>query len=156
MPLSFSKIDYGYQDTIQNNYVVKELANAFMEDAKKYTEGNGLGSLSIDFGPNGEKHSIFMDAAKLLFTVKNGAFKEEKEWRLFAFENLNNIKGIQYRVSREALSPYLPLSIPVEAIVGITLGPTNTTPEHVVKAAIVQNGLDRVWVRTSNASYRNK
>lgn len=154
--LSFSKISYGFEDNTEIAPVVKQLADAFMADAKKYTEGNGFGSLSIDFGPNGEKHSIFIDAAKSLFTVKNGAFKEEKEWRLFAFENLNTIKGIQYRVSREALSPYLPLSIPTEAIVGITLGPTNTTTEHVVKAALTQNGLERVWVRTSNASYRNK
>jgi Protein of unknown function (DUF2971) len=156
MPLSFSKISYGYQDTTEISSVVRQLAAAFMDDAKEYNEGNDIGRLSINFGPNGEKHSIFMDAAKSLFTVKNGAFKEEKEWRLFSIENLNNIRGIQYRVSREALSPYLPLSIPIEAIVGVTLGPTNSTPERVVKAAVAQNGLDRVWVRTSNASYRNK
>ena len=156
VPLTFSKIFYGYENTAEINAVVKQLADAFMGDAKKYEEGDDYGSLSIDFGPKGEKHSIFASAAKSLFTVKNGAFKEEKEWRLFAFEKLSKIMGIKYRVSKEALSPYLPLSIPIDAIVGVTLGPTNSTPENVVKAVIIQNGLDRVWVRTSNASYRNK
>ena len=127
-----------------------------MEDAKKYKEGDGVGSLSIDFGAKGEKRSIYQDAARSLYTVKNGAFKEEKEWRLFAFEHLNKISGVKYRVNKEALSPYLPLTVPTEAIVGITIGPTNATPEHVVKAALVQNGFDRVWIRTSSASYRNK
>ena len=155
-PLSFSKISYGHHDIAEINSVVKQLSDAFKEDAIKYEEGDGYGSLSINFGSKGEKHSIFADAAKSLFTVKNGAFREEKEWRLFAFENLSRIVGVKYRVSKEALSPYLPLSIPIEAIVGVTIGPTNSTPEHVVKAVLLQNGLDRVWVRTSTASYRNK
>ncbi|MCU0821066.1 MAG: hypothetical protein MUC95_01155, partial [Spirochaetes bacterium] len=70
----------------------KKLAEAFLEDARKYSEHDGLGSLHIDFGKDGSKHAVYEDAARSLYTVKNGAFKEEKEWRIFMFKNVKFIE----------------------------------------------------------------
>jgi len=154
--LDLCKVIYGNQDNEEINAVVRQLAGAFSADAQKYTEGNGIGSLHIDFGPKGEKHALHESVARALFTVRNGAFREEREWRVFAYGSLNHIEGMNYRVSNETLSPYLKLSIPAAAIEGVTIEPTNSTPRHVVKAELTRNGLDQVWVKSSTASYRNK
>lgn len=81
--LQLTKIAYGYQDFEEINAIVRVLHDAFGEDARLYNESNDTGSIALDFGPNGEKHAKYENAAKSLFTVKNGAFREEKEWRLF-------------------------------------------------------------------------
>jgi hypothetical protein len=152
--LLLSKIAYGYQDNEEVINVVKQLSNAFSEDAAQYQEkGNGLGSMALKFTP--EKHVCQRLAARQLFTIKNGAFKEEKEWRLFLFCPMSDLESIEFRESHNLLSPFVRFKIPESTILGVTLGPTNPTPESVVEAALKQNGIN-AWVRWSNASYRNR
>lgn len=152
--LQLTKIAYGCQDIEEINSIVRMLHDAFGEDARLYNEFNGTGSIALDFGPNGEKHAKYENAAKSLFTVKNGAFSEEKEWRLFTYGNLSSISGVKLRGTGNAISPYIPITIPAEAVSQVTLGPTNRTPRHVLEFALKHNGLSSVSIKTSKASYQ--
>jgi hypothetical protein len=152
--LELTKIAYGDQDHDEINAIVRVLHEAFGEDAKLYSESNGTGDLTLDFGPNGEKHTKYEKAARSLFTAKNGAFREEKEWRLFTYGNLSSLGGVKLRGTGKALSPYLPIGIPEDAVSQVTLGPTNQTPRHVLEFALKHNGFPKVSIRTSHASYR--
>lgn len=152
--LHLAKIAYGYQDFDEINAIVRGLHDAFGEDAQLYREANGAGSLSLDFGPNGEKHAKYEEAAKSLFTAKNGAFREEKEWRLFTYGSISSIDGVKLRGTGKAISPYLPVSIPAEAVTQVILGPINQTPRHVLEFALKSNGLSDVSIRASTASYQ--
>jgi hypothetical protein len=152
--LQLTKIAYGYQDLEEIKAIVHVLDDAFGEDARLYNESNGTGSIKLNFGLNGEKHAKYENAAKSLFTVKNGAFREEKEWRLFTYGNLSSIGGVKLRGTGKAVSPYIPITIPAEAVSRVTLGPTNQTPRHVLKFALQHNGLSEVSIRASNASYQ--
>lgn len=150
--LSMMKVSYGYQDMEQVNDVVRALHAAFGDDAKKYQEGgDGTGSMSLEFTP--EKHEAQKDAARSLFTVKNGAFAEEREWRLFAFESIRKIVGVEFRESRGVLSPFIKLDIPADLIRCVRLGPTNKTSRRVIEEALKVSAID-CPVYTSNASYR--
>ncbi|MFP5478666.1 MAG: hypothetical protein ACLGIE_03095 [Alphaproteobacteria bacterium] len=140
------------QDWAQINALIKNLNDVFGSDAEKYQESpDGLGSVSLEF--TREKHERQRSTARELFTVKNGAFREEREWRLFVYDSMSNISDVEFRESRGTLSPYVRLKVPVDAIVGVTLGPTNKTSEAMVKAALEAYEVD-AWVKRSNASYR--
>lgn len=151
-PLTLSKISYGYQDHAEINAVVKELHDAFSSDADLYEEQDGFGHVLLNFTP--DKRLRQKEATRNLFTVKNGAFREEKEWRLFFFDSINEIRGAEFRESRNVLSPFVRLKIPADALLGVTLGPTNRTPISMVEAALKTYQIEG-WVRCSNASYRN-
>jgi Protein of unknown function (DUF2971) len=151
--LRFSKILYGDQDWLQVNAFIKSLHDAFGSDAEKYQESQGgIGSVTFQF--THEKHEKQRSTARELFTVKNGAFREEKEWRLFIYDSLSKIANVEFRESRGVLSPFVRMKVPVGAIVGVTIGPTNKTSESMVKAALEAYQVD-AWVKRSNASYRN-
>ncbi|WP_083792038.1 DUF2971 domain-containing protein [Roseobacter sp. GAI101] len=152
--LQLTKIAYGPQDTDEIGAIVDLLNNAFGEDARLYNESNGTGSMALDYGTNGEKQANYEKAARFLFTAKNGAFREEKEWRLFTYGNLFSIDGVKLRGTGKAISPYIPITIPAEAVLQVTLGPTNQTPQHVLKFALKHNGLSEVNIGASNASYQ--
>lgn len=152
--LELIKIAYGYQDIVKINATVQLLYDTFGEDARLYSESNGVGSISLDFGPNGEKHEKYEIAARSLFKVKNGAFREEKEWRLFTYGRLSSIEGVKLRGTGQAISPYLPITIPAEAVLKVTLGPTNQTPRHVLEFALTHNGLSDTEIMVSHASYQ--
>lgn len=152
LPLTMSKVYYGEKDIEQTNEVEKILHEAFGEDAAKYRQGpNGIGNVLLRFTP--EKHKKQQRAARSLFTIKNDAFSEECEWRLFTFESISKLSGVEFRESRGVLSPFVRLKLPVDAIRGVTLGPTNKTPIKTVKDALKTYGID-CHVSRSSASYR--
>lgn len=154
--LSLIKIFYGFQDHEEINQVIRILAGAFLPDADKYSETNGRGVMSIDFGKEGEKHQVFAEAVKALFTVKNGAFREEKEWRLFTVDHLGALENVEMRSTGKALSPYIPLVIPKQAVTSVTIGPTNKTDGVVLKYALEKYGYVTTNVETSTASYQDR
>lgn len=147
-----SKISYGGQDWGEINQVMKELHGAFGSDAENYHEEDGIGEMAIGYTP--EKHKRQRKAAQNLYTVKNGAFREEKEWRLFLFDSMRKIDNVEFRESSNGLSPFVRLKFSPDAISGITLGPTNRTPLSMIEAALEKYGIES-WVHSSNASYRN-
>ena len=154
--LYFEQVCYGSRDLGRTNEIVSQLAEAFMSDAEKFDRDvNGRISASLDITL--EKRKIQQQAARKLFTVKNHAFCEEKEWRLYLFENPIELKNLHYRVSDNLISPYVLISFPASAITGVSLGPSNPTPVSLVERILRQNDVE-AYVTPSEASYsgRNK
>lgn len=152
-PLTLSKISYGNQDRPEINDAAQTLYDAFTSDADLYDEGqDGVGGMSLRFTP--EKRLMQKDAVRKLFTVKNGAFKEEREWRFLLFDSINEIPNVEFKENRHVISPFVRLNLLEDALLGVTLGPTNRTPISMVEAALKTYGIEG-WVRRSNASYRN-
>ncbi len=153
LSVRFSKIAYGYQDIGRVTEVVKALHLAFSEDAAKFQlHPDGGGSFSLDLTP--EKTSRQENAAADLFTVKNGAFCEEREWRILAFNSPDRLgDALKFRVSQSQVSPYVCMPFPPDAIVGVTLGPTNPNSREMVEAALRRYKI-RASVAKSSASYR--
>ena len=154
--IGLSKVTYGRIEFEGFNDVIRKLHETFSDDSRKYAEANGYGSLKLDFGKHGEKHQKYAEAARALFTVKNPAFSEEQEWRLFSFGSLDSMNGVKIRSTGKSLSPYIPITIPKKAVLRVTVGPTNHTREYILKHALEVNGFDSVRVTTSKATYLNK
>lgn len=151
--LELTKIAYGGKDIDEINSIARTLGETFMADAERYEAANGVGYISVDWDA---ARIPYEKAARSLFTVKNGAFHEEKEWRLFTYGTLSSFEGVKLRGTGNALSPYLPVAIPTDSVARVTLGPVNKTPEHVLEFALESNGFNDVYVSQSRASYQTR
>lgn len=92
-----------------------------------------------------------------LYTLKNEAFSEEREWRLISFLTKNPYDHCLYRASTNRLIPYRVFELKqldAPAITEVIIGPKNSTPEYVVEMMLEQNGFAGVKVRRSSATYR--
>lgn len=112
----------------------------------------------------------YLNMISLLFSLKNPAFSEEKEWRILStmsktIPDGKSIKGgdysnpqrLDFRARGDHIVPYLPLKIPDDkkgCIREIILGPRNRTPEPVIRAALEKFGFHDVTIRRSAATYR--
>lgn len=102
---------------------------------------------------------------KLRYILKNSAFKEEHEWRLFCVRDKQlEDKDLEFFARRDALVPFysvclckdaegLPLTSPV--ITEVTLGPRNKTPIDVVHGILIRAGIKLPLdsIKNSDASY---
>lgn len=150
--LELTKVAYGDQDRDKINEITRKLSDAFRENMNSFAGENGFAGLGVNL----DKRQEYEDAARSLFTVKNGAFHEEKEWRLFTYGNLSSFDGVKLRGTGDAISPYLPITIPTDAVERATIGPVNKTPEHVLKFALRSSGFSGTQVRQSHASYQTR
>lgn len=92
-----------------------------------------------------------------LYTLKNHAFQEEKEWRLISHLMRDQDDQCNFRVSNNNLIPfrsYLLEKYSNPIINEVILGPKNITPEFVVKSFLKQKGFGDVSVKRSSATYR--
>ncbi|MDP2064189.1 MAG: DUF2971 domain-containing protein, partial [Phaeovulum sp.] len=64
--LALKTVSYGNRNWAELNGVIKQLHLAFGDDALKYQESGGLGSMSLKFTP--EKHRMQKEAASNLFS----------------------------------------------------------------------------------------
>jgi hypothetical protein len=99
-----------------------------------------------------------------LYSLKNPAFAEEREWRLVSNvlrrsddNEIGQLSRMDFRSLTDRLIPFR--RIPLEelgqaAITEIILGPRNVTPEQIVRALLERHGWIGVAVRRSTASYR--
>lgn len=92
-----------------------------------------------------------------LYTLKNVAFCEEKEWRLISFLTRTDQDSCLYRVSSNRITPYrsyelLPLEFP--EVIEVILGPKNQTPEYIIQKMLAQHEFSGVTVRRSKVTYR--
>jgi hypothetical protein len=92
------------------------------------------------------------------FIIKNDAFKEEEEWRLFvcAINSDESPPEIKFRSSAQSLIPYteMKLDSSENIIEKVVIGPKNKTPEYAVRSFLAQNNFSSVDVIRSEASYR--
>lgn len=92
-----------------------------------------------------------------LYTLKNYAFREEKEWRLLSRIDGSNFYKIECQVKENKLVPYDEIDIKnytSRIINKITVGPKNQTPHSVIKNWLKEKGYGDVEVLNSTASYR--
>jgi hypothetical protein len=150
--ISLTKIAYGVQDHEKISSIESNLFAAFDEDASNGVESDdGYIASNCSYTPT--KHTLQKDAVASLFTIKNGSFREEKEWRLHLFDRVEDIKDTTFRESGNLLSPYVALEFPVGAIAGVTIGPTNPTPRNVVEKLLEVNNV-KGSVSRSKSSFR--
>jgi hypothetical protein len=107
-----------------------------------------------------------------LYTLKNHAFREEREWRLIALVTPGNpltvaltgrkptgweLSSLEYHAKPDRLVPFRPIKIKPEGgrhpIREVVLGPKNITPKAFVDGALQRHGIV-ASVRPSTASYR--
>jgi hypothetical protein len=92
----------------------------------------------------------------LMFTLKNPAFSEEKEWRAIS-PVMHKYDELLFRSARDRLIPYREFSFghsQLPVIKEIIIGPKNITPTRLIEAFAKQQGLTEVTVRRSDATYR--
>jgi len=92
-----------------------------------------------------------------LYTLKNQAFSEEKEWRLISYLTKSASDRCMYRASGNRLIPYRVFDLKhldTPSILEVIIGPKNVTPEFVVEKMLDQHGFSQVQVRRSTATYR--
>lgn len=151
--LALRQISYENQDAERTGKIISQLYSAFGADADGFSESSdGIGFLPLTLSH--EKIEQQRRAARELFTVKNGGFKEEREWRLLLFDYHHNIEGIEFRESRSVLSPYVPLEFEPKAIASVTLGPANPTPTLTIEQALAKYDIQAEVIK-STASYRS-
>jgi hypothetical protein len=115
-------------------------------------------------------HMSIVTLLPLLFSFKNPAFCEEKEWRIGKFVSMVprsthgeadefeawNLNLMEYRALPDRIVPYRPLTVHPEwpSITEVVLGPRNITPILVVEECLRHYGWTLFRVRKSSASYR--
>ncbi|MCB5409443.1 DUF2971 domain-containing protein [Pseudogemmobacter faecipullorum] len=151
--VSLSKIIYGWDDHERRSDLFKSLHGAFSPDFTRYSQSGGYGSMSID--NSAEARDAKLSAAGKLFSFKNPAFSEEKEWRLLIVGYLSQLEKVDYRESSGVISPFLKMDFSTDSIRTVRLGPTNRTPERVVEAFLEHSNIT-ANVLKSSASYSSR
>lgn len=93
----------------------------------------------------------------ILYTLKNYAFSEEKEWRLVSRIDGNEFSNIECHAKENKLIPYDTIdltSYSSTVIRTVTVGPKNQTPYSVIRNWLKEKGYGEVEVKNSIASYR--
>jgi hypothetical protein len=99
-----------------------------------------------------------------LYTLKNPAFAEEREWRLISHilasqhsDRAKQLSDMEFRSSRDRIVPFRSImleDIGLPAITEVVLGPKNITPEEVIDAILRKYNWPDVQIKRSSASYR--
>lgn len=150
--LHFTSLAYGNDRPDHTSRVFAQLKEAFDEDIDRFTEdGKGIVAASLALSP--EKLKRQKEAACHLYSAKSSVFKEEKEWRLYAFESVEKMESLKYRIKGDLISPYLEISFPASAVTHVTLGPNNPTDDATVRQLLKSNGFSARVCR-ARAGYR--
>ena len=89
--------------------------------------------------------------------LKGHAFSEEAEWRLLSFHSENDIDNIFFKESRDKIVPYRELilkPLSSNSIIKVYVGPKNITPDHIIRKLLRINGIEKVEIIPSSATYR--
>lgn len=169
---SLTKVEY---DLAEQKKLIAQCTDQIL---KLVSEGallnQSLASISLGLTPENEKSERLSKFRQLLiqyvffilhlFTMKNPAFAEEREWRVISHilpEGTSNLvvpmRAMDFRPLTDRIVPYrrIPLEkLQYPALAEVVLGPRNITPDNVVTAALEKNGFENVKVRRSSSSYR--
>lgn len=148
--LQLAKICYGYPCS-QNDFNVNALlSEAFTADIETYEETDGIGRMA----PSNHESAIEKkrQAIHALYTIKNPAFMEEREWRIFLTDRIRHIEEVDFREALGVISPFIRISVPTEAFFEVRMGPANKTPKIVVEDLLIKYEV-KASVHKSSASY---
>lgn len=101
-----------------------------------------------------------MGLAFHMYGMKNSAFSEEFEWRLFApfVQKAMATNPVTYGfiAQRDRIKPYRKFDLDVGSTIfdKIYIGPRNITPAHVIEEVVISNMQVKVPVLPSKATYR--
>ena len=117
-----------------------------------------------------KRKKLFMDLSlsfiqffPLLYSLKNPAFIEEREWRLISYvvrgpnKDFDQISKMDFRPLKDRIVPFNRIqleNLDVPSIIEVVLGPRNVTPVEIVEAALRKYSFANVTVNRSKASYR--
>lgn len=145
------KIEYSeieYLDRLDSEFLTK--FKVFV-DQQAYSSNDKVASLSM----NAVNLQHWVRRVSLM---KNAAFKEERESRLYCLNPDPAFVGFGYRVAGSKLSPYLELSLEEdlnEIITSVVIGPKNTSDDSQIRDFVAKSGFSKVYnVSKSRASYR--
>lgn len=105
----------------------------------------------------------YANAVPTLYTYKNPAFREEREWRILSYllsseltMDAETFKKVEFRAAHDRIIPMRRIPLTDEAVVinKVILGPRNITPANLIVAALSKSGFRNVTVEKSEASYR--
>lgn len=144
--IAFEPIEY--MDRFESEFLAE--FKSFVDKQEYYSDGSNSSLRMV--GP--EMH----DWARRVSLVKNAAFKEEKESRLFSLYPSQDAKGYNYRDTGSKLSPYLEVSLEPrlkDIITSVVIGPKNTSDSDDIRDFVQKCGFTKVYdVSKSRASYR--
>lgn len=136
---------------------IDHLDEEFLKDFKEFVDRQ-------EFSESGQYTNIGIDNVglrtwvKRLSLIKNPAFREEKESRLFSLFPESNTHIVNYRQAKSKISKYIEISFEEELediITSVKIGPKNLSEEKAVRDFIRKAGFTNVYdVSKSRASYR--
>lgn len=153
------KLNETHRITLQLEAIeyVARLDADFLRDFKVFVDKQ-------EYSANGLSASVTIDNVGLQYWVKraclmkNIAFEEEREFRLFSLYINPDVEGFGYRVAGIKLSPYLEVSLEdrlSDIITSVVIGPKNTSEEDHIRDLVKRSGFSNVYdVSKSKASYR--
>lgn len=159
---------------VQIEYDREKQRQSIVEPMKKIlslVEQGALDSLTlIEAAHEGAQERRYHDRRRLdlqflyfmfeLFTLKNPAFAEEKEWRAISHVIEGSGKQsdlLSYRSGEDRIVPYIPVNLdPLEIlpVSEVVLGPRNITPTNIVEKLMETSGFEGAIVKRSTATYR--
>nr|WP_253944178.1 DUF2971 domain-containing protein [Pseudogemmobacter hezensis] len=148
-----TNVIYGREAHDRRDDLFRSLHEPFFADFLDYSVFGGFGSMSIDNTKSARDAKLC--AVRKLFAFKNPAFVEEKEWRLLLVGYLSQLEKMDFREAGGVISPLVKMPFPAAAKRSVRLGPTNKTPERVIKALLAREGI-KADVRKSSASYTSR
>lgn len=144
--VKFRKINYW--DRLPDEFLIELKAYC---DKQSYSSDGNITQLSLD-------NIALQDWIWRLNEIKNPAFKEEAEHRLYTIMSDTSFPGTSFRNVQGNISPYIVISfndIGTDLIESVTIGPKNNTNREIIKAFLKKCGFDRIYdVQQSSASYR--
>lgn len=106
----------------------------------------------------------FLAILPLVYTFKNPAFREEREWRLMHYPMNDNgqfatdaLASLEFRAAQDRVIPVKNVSLDearIPIISRVILGPKNITPESLISSVLAKFGFTGVDVMRSDATYR--
>lgn len=148
LQVNLRKVRY---DNMLSGETMKKVWDEFKLQIEEGASGSG-GYMTFRKSYEGGGHVRETEVISELFLVKNPAFQEESEWRLFIVDFASGIQNINFRERNGSISPYL--EFPFEdAIETITLGPLHPTPEPDIEKFISANCIN-AEIRRSRATLR--
>lgn len=142
------QISYGDEAQLENLNSVKTAFRAYVSE--KPTVINYVSFTT----------EMFNAAARLCMTLKDGAFRDEKEWRLVAMfaEATPNLRFRKGSYGTGGVVPYIEIGFPREAIAKVVIGPGSAPDlrERAVQQILESNGylLGEVELERSNVPFR--
>lgn len=151
--LQFNKVEYFGDDLRALAGRVDMICDAF----RPYLEidnGNPYGFEIFIQGLSDQQMDEIMRALSLACSIKNPAFAEELESRLFLVANPRTLSAAEFRSSGGVLSPFLRIEFPKYIVNRVTLGPNNPNTKEDIQDLLTSYGFDCL-VEKSEASYRS-